>query len=129
MAGIDSQCPAGFGNPVAVNILTHGCKHFYIHTHEGHIVGDVSAHTSQAHGHFTGIGIRCNQLVVRTAANIHIDTAYHHRIAAGTQYIAFTCDVTLFQQIGNMHRHGRTGDVQIICQLLLGDHGIGRNEI
>ena len=129
MACVDSQRFAGLSNPIAINILAHCGEHLHIQAQQRHIVGNIAAYAAQADGNFTGIGIRCNQFCMGASANIHIDTAYYHSIRSGAQHIAFTGNVAFFQQIGNMHRYRRPGDIESVCQLLLGDHGIGRDQI
>ena len=91
-------------------------------------MGNVAAHTPKADGDSAGIGICLHQRAGRAAADIHIHAAYHHRIGAVAQYIAFSGNIALFQEIGNMHRHGRAGDLQSIRDTLLGDHGIRFDE-
>ena len=129
MTDIDPQLSAGFRHTVAVDILADGGEHFHIHTHKGHIVGNVSAHASQADGDLAGIGVRRNQISKAAATDIHIYAANHHRIGTGAQHIALAGNVALFQQIADVDRHGRPGDIQPLCQLLLGDHGVRRDQL
>ena len=129
MAGIDSQFRTGSCDTLTVDIVTKGRQHPYINTQQAHIVGNIASHTAKADLHCTGIGISGHQRRIGSAADVHIHTADHHRIIAGAQHIATSRNMALAHQIGDVHRHRGSGNSQLICQFLLGNHRVGLNQL
>ena len=129
MAQVDAQLRAGGGYPLPVEIIAVGCQEPYIQTHQTHVVGDIPAHAAQRHTDPAGIGVRRDQRGEGPAADIHVDAAYHHHIAAAAQDVALSGDVALFHQVGDVDGGGGPGDAQPVRDSLLGDHGVGFNEL
>ena len=129
MAQVDAQSGAGGGHPLSVKVVAIGGQEPYIQTHEAHVVGNVPSHAAQRHTDPTGVGIRLHQRGKGPAADVHVDATYHHSIAAAAQDVALTGDVALFHQVGDVDRGGGPGDAQSVRDSLLGDHGVGFNEL
>ena len=129
MAGVNPQLLTGGGHLLAVNVLTEGAEKLHLLPQQGKVVGNVPSHPAQAHSHMAGVGVRRNQGAEGSAADVHIHAPHHHAVAAGAENIAFPGDVALLGQVGNMHPHGGAGNPQSLRHLLLGDHGIGSNQL
>ena len=129
MAGIDIQFDARCHDPLTMHIVAHGSQKLYIQTQQGHIVGNVTAHTPKTAANLAGIGIPIHQRTEAAAADIHIDTANHHRISACAKHIALTGNEAFLQQIGNVYRYGRSCDLQCVRQFLLRDHRVRCDQI
>ena len=112
-----------------MKVIAVGSQQPHIQTHQAHVVGNVPSHAPQAQGYGAGIGVGGHQRGKGTSADVHIHAAYHHGVGAAAQNVALSGDAALLHQIGDMHRHGRTGDAQLIRNLLLGDHGIGFDQL
>ena len=112
-----------------MKVVAIGGQEPYIQTHEAHVVGNVPSHAAQRHTDPAGVGVRGNQRREGPSADIHIDAAHYHDIAAAAQDVALTGDVALFHQVGDVDRGGGPGDAQPVRDSLLGDHGVSFNEL
>ena len=87
-------------------------------------MGDVPPHAPQAHAHGARVGVGWHQLVGRTAADVHVHAAHHHRVGRGADDIPPAGNVPLLHQVGDVHRRRGAGDARLLRQLLLGDEGV-----
>ena len=92
-------------------------------------MGDVPAHAAKAHPHHAGVGILHDGDLAGPAADVHIHAAHHGDIGGRVDDVAFAGDIALFHQVGDVHRHGGSGDARLVRQLLLGDQGVLFNPV
>ena len=107
-----------------MEVVSKGRQQPHIRPQQAQVVGNVPAHTPQAHPDGAGIGIRRHQRAEGTAADVHIDASHHHGVGAGAQHIPPAGDIALGHQVGDVHRHRGPGDAQLLGDGLLGNHGI-----
>ena len=129
MAQVDAKLRTGGSHLLTVEVIPVGGEQMHIGAQQGQVVGDVPAHAPQADGDGAGIGVRCHQGRKRAPADVHVDAAHHHGIAAAAQHIAPAGNAALFGQIGNVHRNAGTGDAHFLSDFLLGNQGIGFNQL
>ena len=124
LGDVDAQLPAACGDFLGVDIVPEYRQQTDVHAQQSHVVSDVPPHTAQAHPHHAGIGVPHDGDLAGPAADVHIYAAHHSDIGGRVDDVALAGDVALFHQVGDVHRHGGSGDPRLACQLLLGDQGV-----
>ena len=124
LGDVNAQLPAACCNLLGVNVVSEHRQHPNVHTQQGHVVGNVPAHAPQTHPHHAGVGVLHDGDLAGPAADVHIHAAHHGDIGGCVDDVALAGDVALFHQVGDVHRHGGSGDPSLVCQLLLGDQGV-----
>ena len=124
LGDVDAQLSAAGGDFLGVDIVAEHRQQTDVHAQQSHVVGDVAAHAAQAHPHHTGVGVLHDGNLAGPAADVHIHAAHHGDIGGCVNDVALAGDVALFHQVGDVHRHGGSGDPSLVCQLLLGDQGV-----
>ena len=119
-ADIRRVFPHGLGEAVLPQHRDHG----HLLPQQAQVVGDVPPHAAQRRGHPAGVGVPRHQRRGGHRADVHIHAAHHHDVGRLPQQVAPPGDVSLFHQVGDVHRHGGPGDPRLVCQLLLGDQGV-----
>ena len=102
LAQVNSQLAAGGGNFLGIQIIAQNGYHPGVNPQEGHVVGDVSPHTAQAHVNLAGVGVFRDQLFVGDASNIHVYAADYHGIGGSRKNISFSGYKPFFHQVGDV---------------------------
>ena len=129
LGDVDAQLSAAGGDFLGIDIVAEHRHHPDIHAQQRHVVGDVPPHAAQAHPHHAGVGVLHDGHLAGPAANVHVHAAHHGDIGRRVDNVAFAGDIALFHQVGDVHRHGGTGDARLVRQLLLGNQGIFLNPV
>ena len=124
LGDVDAQLSAAGGDFLGVDIVAEHRQQTDVHAQQSHVVSDVPPHTAQAHPYHTGVGVLHDGNLAGPAADVHIHAAHHGDIGGRVDDVALAGDVALFHQVGDVHRHGGSGDPRLVRQLLLGDQGI-----
>ena len=124
LGDVDAQLSAAGGDFLGVDIVPEYRQQTDVHAQQGHVVGDVAAHAAKAHPYHTGVGVLHDGDLAGPAADVHIHAAHHGDVGGCVNDVALAGDVALFHQVGDVHRHGGSGDPSLVCQLLLGDQGV-----
>ena len=124
LGDVDAQLPAACGDFLGVDIVPEYRQQTDVHAQQGHVVSNIPPHAAQAHPYHTGVGVLHDGDLAGPAADVHIHAAHHSDIGGCVDDVALAGDVALFHQVGDVHRHGGSGDPRLACQLLLGDQGV-----
>ena len=124
LGNVNAQLPAACGDLLGVDIVAEYRQQTDVHAQQGHVVSNIPPHAAQAHPHHAGIGVPHDGDLAGPAADVHIYAAHHGDVGGRVDDVAFPGDVALFHQVGDVHRHGGSGDPSLVCQLLLGDQGV-----
>ena len=57
LGDVDPQFAAAGGDLLGVDVVSEHRQHPNVHAQQGHVVGNVPAHTAQAHPHHAGVGV------------------------------------------------------------------------
>ena len=129
LGDINAQLPAACGDLLGVDVVSEHRQHPNVHAQQGHVVGNVPAHTAQAHPHHARVGVLHHQHLAGPAADVHVHAAHHGDIGGRVDNVALAGDIALFHQVGDVYRHRGTGDPGLVRQLLLGDKRIFLNPV
>ena len=64
LTDVDAQLAAAGGDPLGVHVVPKGGEQPHVHPKQGHVVGNISPHTPQAHPHPAGVGVGGHQGLV-----------------------------------------------------------------
>ena len=124
LGDVDAQFAAAGGDLLGVDVVAEYRQQTDVHAQQGHVVSNIPPHAAQAHPYHTGVGVLHDGDLAGPAADVHIHAAHHGDVGGRVDDIALAGDVALFHQVGDVHRHGGSGDPSLVCQLLLGDQGV-----
>ena len=124
VADVDAQLAAGGGHPLGLHVVAKGGEQVDLRPQQGQVVGDVPPHAPQAHPHPAGVGVPGDQRAGGATPDVHVHAPHHHGVGRCAQDVALPGDMSLFHQVGDVHRRRGPGDPRLVCQLLLGDHGV-----
>ena len=124
LGNVNAQLPAACGDFLGVDIVPEYRQQTDVHAQQSHVVSDVPPHTAQAHPYHAGVGVLHDGDLAGPAADVHIHTAHHGDVGGRVDDVALAGDVALFHQVGDVYRHGGSGDPRLVRQLLLRDQGI-----
>ena len=124
LGDVDAQLGAACGDALGVEVIPQSGEQPHIAVQQGHVVGDISAHTPQGHADLAWVGVPRHQGLIGPAPNVHVDSAHHHGVAGAAQHIALARQIALLGQVGDVHGHRGFAAACLFRQLLVGDHGV-----
>ena len=83
---------------LAILVVADRCQQPSVAAEPSQILGDIAADTTGRGAHLARVGVAKQQVVVASAANIHIGTADHHHVRAFSQYITSALHISLPDQ-------------------------------
>ena len=119
MTDVDSEIRTVRFDPLGVQIVSEGGQEPDMNPQQTQVMRDVPPNTAKADGDFARIGIPCDQRPDGLSADINVDTADHRHIGRSADYVSTACNMSLFHQVRDVHRHGRPRNSCLVRQLFL----------
>ena len=119
MTDVNSEvCTVRF-DPLCMQIVSKGSQEPDMNPQQTQVMRNVPANTAKADGDLARIGIPCDQRPDRLSADVNVDTADHRCIRRSADHVSTACNMSLFHQVRDVHRHGRPRNSCLARQLFL----------
>ena len=124
VGNVDASRLALAADLVCVHVGADGGNELDAHTEAREVFADIPRHAAGRGVHMTGVGVVHDDRLFGPAVDVYVCRAHAEDIRALIDNVALAEKVALLLQIGNMHGDGAAREVQLGCQLVLGDGGV-----